>query len=396
MIEANEKAKRLKAEAQRELEEHIIPFWLGLMDKENGGFYGEMSYSLEIDKKADKGGILHSRILWFLSNAYRLLRKEELKAAADHAFSFIQGAFFDKTHGGVFWSVDFRGTPADTTKHTYCQAFALYALSAYFGATGNVEAKELAESLFELIEERSRDEISYKEAFKCDFSPAENDKLSENGVNATYTMNTLLHIFEAYTEYFAQTRDIRAQNAMKSILNIFVSRIWNAEKGRQEVFFDENMRSLIDLYSYGHDIESSWLIDKGLFAINDGDLKEKAAKITLEMAENVRKYAISPLGAVYMEAENGVQNTSCVWWEQAEGVLGFFNAWQKTKEEKFLDSALNAWEFIKKYIIDERKGGEWHWQTDKNGAPDAEKTAVSAWKCPYHNGRMCFELMERI
>ncbi len=258
-------------EIKKHLVEHIIPFWEKLKDDTYGGYYGYMGYDLKLDKQCEKGCILNSRILWLFSSAYTLLKDEKLLKDATHAYDFMKKYCVDSEYGGIYWSVTYDGKPLDTTKHTYNQAFAIYALSAYYEASKDKEALKLAKKLFELIEENCKDDYGYLEAFDRKFEPVENDKLSENGV----------------------------------------------------------------------------------------------------------------------------VDTTRVWWVQAETVVGFVNAWQKTKDEKYLQAAKDVWDYIKNFVIDKRNGSEWYWSVDENKNP-IDKPIVEPWKCPYHNGRMCIEVIRRL
>ena len=234
------------AEIKEHLTKNLIPFWKGLKDDSFGGFYGYLGYNLNLDKKAVKGCILNSRILWFFSNTYLLLREKSLLSDAEHAFRFLKDFCLDKEYGGVYWSLTYEGQPQDETKHTYNQAFAIYALSSYYDASGNSEALSLARELFSLVETKCTDEYGYLEAFTRKFQPEENDKLSENGVMAEKTMNTLLHVFEAYTELYRVTGDEAVGKQIRYILDIIADKVYNKELGRQEVFFDRTWHSLID------------------------------------------------------------------------------------------------------------------------------------------------------
>ena len=237
----------LAKEVKQELTGRIVPFWEGLRDEEYGGFYGYQDFDLNVQKTYEKGCILNSRILWFFSNAYLTLKDEKLRADAEHAYRFMKQACVDREYGGVFWSVTYDGKPLDTTKHTYNQAFAIYALSTYFDATGDTEALELAKSLQQIIETHCTDEYGYLEAFTRDFKPESNEKLSENGVMAEKTMNTLLHVFEAYTELYRVTKDPFTGDRLRFMMDLFADKVYNKEKGRQEVFFDRTWNTLIDL-----------------------------------------------------------------------------------------------------------------------------------------------------
>ena len=383
----------------QEIEEHLktrlIPFWESLKDQKYGGYYGWLGYDLKLDKEYEKGCILNSRILWFFSSAYELLKEKNLKEDADYAYEFLKNYCIDREYGGVFWSVTYDGKPKDTTKHTYNQAFAIYALSSYYNATGCKDALDIVRGLQLIIEEKMTDEYGYLEAFTRDFRPESNEKLSENGVLAEKTMNTLLHVFEAYTEFYRVTKDPFTGERLRFMMDLFADKVYNRELKRQEVFFDRTWNSLIDLYSYGHDIETSWLMDRGLKVLADPAYTEKLAPITAEIAEAIYEKAYVN-HSLMNEAEKGVDDTTRVWWIQAETVVGFINAWQKKPgEKKFLQAAEDVWEYIRKYLVDPREGSEWFWCVEADGTP-IHKPIVEPWKCPYHNGRMCMEVIRRM
>lgn len=381
-----------------EIKEHLvndlITFWQGLKDEENGGFYGYLSYDLKLDKKAVKGCILNSRILWFFSNAYMVLGDPSLLESATHAYQFLKEHCVDDEFGGVFWSLTYDGKPEDTTKHTYNQAFSIYALASYYDASKNPEALEIAWKLYDLVESKCKDEYGYLEAFTRSFEPEENDKLSENGVIAEKTMNTLLHVFEAYTELYRVTKEEKVAKQIRFMMDLIKDKVFNKEIGRQEVFFDRTWNTLIDLYSYGHDIETAWLVDRGLEVLDDKAYTNMLSPITKIITENIYNRAYIDHSLVN-ESENGVVDTTRVWWVQAEAVVGFLNGYQKQGDKKFLDASVDIWNYIKKYFIDKRNGSEWFWSVKEDHTPD-EKPIVEPWKCPYHNGRMCFEVLRRM
>lgn len=381
-----------------EIKEHLvndlIPFWQGLKDEENGGFYGYLSYDLKLDKKAVKGCILNSRILWFFSNAYMVLGDPSLLESAAYAYQFLKEHCVDDEFGGVFWSLTYDGKPEDTTKHTYNQAFSIYALASYYDASKNPEALGIAWKLYDLVESKCKDEYGYLEAFTRSFEPEENDKLSENGVIAEKTMNTLLHVFEAYTELYRVTKEEKVAKQIRFMMDIIKDKVFNKEIGRQEVFFDRTWNTLIDLYSYGHDIETAWLVDRGLEVLDDEAYTNMLSPITKIITENIYNRAYIDHSLVN-ESENGVVDTTRVWWVQAEAVVGFLNGYQKQGDKKFLDASVDIWNYIKKYFIDKRNGSEWFWSVKEDHTPD-EKPIVEPWKCPYHNGRMCFEVLRRM
>lgn len=386
--------KTIAAEIKNHLTQDIIPFWKKMRDNEYGGYYGYMDYDLNLDKEAVKGCILNSRITWFFANAYTLLKDESLLDEAKHGFAFMKEHCMDKENGGIFWSMKYDGTPEDTTKHTYNQAFSIYALSSYYEASGDVEALEMAKDLFRIIETKCTDEIGYKEAFDKEFNEIENDKLSENGVIAEKTMNTLLHVFEAYTELYRVAKLPEVKEKLTWIMDVFADQVYNPELHRQEVFFDAQMNSIIDLHSYGHDIETAWLIDRGVEVLGDEKYEAKMSPITKDLTAQIYKIAFDGR-SLANECEKGVVDTHRIWWVQAETVVGFLNGWEKNLDKpEYLEAVKAQWNFIKEYVIDKRNGSEWYWWVAPDGTA-LEKPIVEPWKCPYHNGRMCFEVIKR-
>ena len=390
--------QNMSREVREHLERDIIPFWKGMRDDENSGYYGWLDYHLKVDKKAVKGCILNSRITWFFANAYTLLKDESLLDEARHGYEFLKNACWDKENGGVYWSVNYDGTPCETLKHTYNQAFSIYALSSYYEASGDGDALRLAYKLYEMIETKMRDESGYKEAFDEAFHEIDNDKLSENGVMAQKTMNTLLHVFEAYTELYRVDRNEAVAEKIKWIMDIIAGKVYNPSLHRQEVFFDDRWNSIIDLHSYGHDIETAWLVDRSVDVLDDEAYRRKMLPVTMDLTDCIYRTAFHG-SSLANECEKGVVDEWRIWWVQAETVVGFLNGYEKSKKEEYLEAACSTWDFIKEHIIDRRggyeNGREWYWRVDKDGVPDSEKPIVEPWKCPYHNGRMCFEVIRR-
>lgn len=320
----------MKNEIKSELINHIIPFWKGLIDTEQGGYYGGMDFDLHIQKYAVKGCILNSRILWFFSTACSVLHDQSLLPFATHAYEFMMKHCVDQEYGGVYWSLKADGTVEDSTKHTYNQAFAVYALSAYYQVTHKKEVLQNALQLYHIIEDKCRDTNGYGEAYTRQWRVEKNDKLSENGVMAERTMNTLLHVFEGYSGLYEVFPEKLVGNSIRLIADLFTEKIYNQKKRRQEVFFDRDYHTLIDLHSYGHDIETSWLLDWGCGLLKDQELSNKITLITDQLVREVYDRAFHN-GYVYNECENNIQDKSCIWWIQAESVVGFINAWEKDK-----------------------------------------------------------------
>ena len=381
----------LKDEMKAHLTGTILPFWERLRDDAFGGYYGYVDKQLSVMPEAFKGCILNSRILWTFSTAARALKDDALRAYADHAYAFF-ARFEDAENGGVYWSVSHDGLPLDTTKHTYCQAFAIYGLAAYYRLTGSAEALEKAVALYRLIESKCRDAGGYGEAFRADFSPESNEKLSENGVMAGRTMNTLLHVLEGYTELYRAWPDEGLRACGRQALSCFLQTIYNQKQRRLDVFFDTEFHSLLDMQSYGHDIEASWLLWDSVTALLPENDWPPYRDMCLDLAESVCQRAFTDHG-LKNECVDGVNDELRVWWVQAETMLGFANAYALTGDDAWLNRLSTQWAAIQRLIVDKRPGGEWYWSVYENGEL-TERPMVEEWKCPYHNGRMCLWLME--
>ena len=389
----------LKQETARHLSEVILPFWSKLRDDGNGGFIGYVGYDLLADAAAPRGCIYNSRILWFFSTAYTLLGKPEYLENARHAFNDME-RFADPKEGGLYWMCAADGTPLDETKHTYNHAFAVYALAAYARASGSGQALQKARSLFSLIEGRMAADEGYLDAFDRAFRPLQNEKLSDNpvllarGVIAEKTMNTLLHVMEAYTLLYEVGGDARVRNRLQRLLELLETKVYNPASNRLDVFFDAGMRPLIDMQSYGHDIEASWLWDLAADAVLSGGALARVKRITADLARGVLERALQG-GSLLNECVEGKPDTRRIWWVQAETMVGMANLWQKTGDPALMDAMHALWRFYRQPYHRPAAGGEWLAAANPQGRP-ARLPVAEPWKTPYHNGRMCMEMMKRL
>lgn len=375
----------------------IYSFWSSLSDEENGGFYGRMDFDLKVHKKAQKGVILNSRILYFFSQYAMVMKEDGALQEAKNAYEFLKKAV-DRTYGGVYWSLDYKGRPLSRNKHTYNLAFAIYALSYYYKATKDEEAIELAYSLYQTIEDKCRDKDGpryYKEEQKEDFTYKDNIELSENGVLATRTMNTALHVLEAYTGLYMAKPSKEVGNSLQSILDLFLGKIYDPEKKRLGVFFDKDYNSILNLESYGHEIETSWLLLEAADALQDEKLTARILPVSMDLAESVRIKAYDEPFIINEKVKKHLDQTR-VWWVQAEAVNGYLNCYQRTGNKDYYDLAITILTGIQDYFLDYRPNSEWFWDLDDWNKPSSRKDIVEPWKCPYHNGRMCFEILTRL
>ena len=378
----------------------ILSFWQkNTLDDKNGGFIGSIELDMTKHPDSEKGCVLNARILWTFSAAYRVFKNPEYLTIATRAYEYNTKHFFDTEKGGCYWMLNADGTPKNTRKQIYAIAFMLYALVDYYKITKNKEALDKAIELFEIIEKYSfdKEKDGYFEAYSKDWKLLEDMRLSEIDKNDPKTMNTHLHILEAYTNLYREYKDEKLQKALKNlIMNVFVGKIINTEKGYFDLFFTEDWKHESTKNSYGHDIEGSWLLWEAAEILGDEEVKNKLKPICLKMADQVLASGLDKDGGLMNEGTNGVvEDSNKHWWVQAESVVGFMNAYQLTKEEKYLKASLSTWEFIKNYIID-KKNGEWYHSVSKDDHKVfTQELKTGPWKCPYHNSRMCMEIIQR-
>ena len=388
----------LKQQLTDELTQNILHFWQTKMKDENGGFFGQMSGQNVLQKSAARGGILNARILWTFSSAARIFGNDAYKAIAEHARNYIFEHFFDAEFGGTYWMLNADGSVADAKKQIYSQAFFIYALVEYYRLTNDAECLEHAKELFYFIEKNSFDyqKNGYFEAYSRDWKLLDDLRLSEKDANEKKTMNTHLHILEAYSNLYRVWKDPVLEQQLQNLILLFTDKIINQKTYHLDLFFDEDWNSRSTLISYGHDIEASWLIDEAALVLNKTDIIRKVRPIVLKVADAAAE-GLRENGAIVNEKNTatGHIDTNCDWWPQAEAMVGYYNAYQISGNSVYLNNVLKNWTFINKNIID-RENGEWVWAVNENGIKDLKNDKAGFWKCPYHNSRMCLELIERI
>ncbi len=388
---------RFRSEAGAELT-RILAYWeANAPDRAKGGFIGRVDHNGKRYPDAEKGCVLNSRILWTFSAAYRVLNKPQYLELATRAFEYIRDHFYDFSNGGTYWSVKADGSPAQTLKQVYGQAFSIYGLSEYHAVSGNLEALALATETYEKLEEFSfdPDRGGYIEAFNVYWQPLEDMRLGGGGLNAPKTMNTHLHVIEAYVNLYLVWPDIRLRKSIEALLSAFENHIVNPATHQMILYSGMDWSPLSRNISFGHDIEASWLLLESAEALHQEDLTRKWRKKAVEMA-TATFGGLAPDGSLYYEynPETGHWDKHREWWVLAEAVVGYLNAWQLSGDARFLDQMHTIWEFTKKHIID-LEGGEWFTGVnDDYSLVNGNK--ISFWKCPYHNARMCMEVMRRI
>ena len=397
-IDPEARMNQLKNEVFINLIRNILPYWsTRMVDAKNGGFYGRINFSDQIIPDEDKGGILNARILWTFSSAYRILKDTTYLQLAARANNYIMTHFIDKQYGGAYRSVKSNGEPSDTRKQTYTQSFFIYGLTEYYRATGDKDALKTAKEIFELFEKYASDKKSdgYFEVFTREWQRKHDMLIGETTINDEKTMNTHLHIMEAYTNLYRVWPDRRVAERLKKLVEIFLDKIIDPKTSHLICFMDKDWNRTSATDSYGHDIESSWLLNEAAGLLQDLALIDRVKKTSIKIADAAAE-GIQPDGSLIYEKNisSGHKNTQRSWWAQSEAIVGFLNAYEMTGEKKYLDFSVNCWNYTRNHFVD-NKGGGWFSSVSESGVVGRGDKA-GFWVCPYHNGRMCMEIMERI
>ncbi|RZK09875.1 MAG: N-acyl-D-glucosamine 2-epimerase [Flavobacterium sp.] len=391
------KAKVFKQEVKTGLQ-NILSYWIAnSYDLKQGGFVGQIDFNNQKNYESEKGSVLNARILWTFSAAYQIEKNEEVFDTAKRAFDYLAKHFYDPENGGIFWSLNADGSPKETKNQIYAIAFVIYGLTEFYAISKEEKALEIAINLYKKIEKYSYDPINkgYFEAFTRDWQPIEDLRLSDKDANEKKTMNTHLHIVEAYANLYKVWKNEALRKTIIELLETIDKHFINTETGHLKLFFNENWIEKPDVISYGHDIEAAWLLLQCAEVTADENLIEIFKKHAIQMTD-VTKEGLDEDGGLWYEFDPHTNEMIAEkhWWPQAELLIGFVNAWQITGDEAYLDTAIQNWEFTKKHLIDPEKG-EWIWGVNADYSK-IEKDFAGFWKCPYHNGRACMEVMQRI
>lgn len=399
---------------KEELTQHILPYWEKYAkDTATGGFFGNIDSNNVQDKNESRTIVMTSRFLWAYSAAARLFKEASYLDMAEYAFTAMMHQFFDKDNGGFFWSVNPDGTPCVSKKQIYGEAFATYALSEYAAALVEVKKQTIqpfavidkALAMFSLLERYARDPEygGYVEACAENWKPTTDLRLSDKDMDCGKSMNTNLHVMEAYTNLYRNVAIVYPEQtgtqqligkALGDLVRVTATKILQ-KNGHLGVYFNKDWSRIDNEISYGHDIEASWLLWEAANELADEKLMAEIRPVSIRMA-------MIELEEGFDKATGGFENTfidnkqdkTRIWWNQAEAVNGFYSAWELTGGDNFKEAFQLVWKWITKYQSDREKG-DWFWAVDENGVPDLTQPKGGNWKTAYHNARCCMELLRR-
>lgn len=388
----------MRAELEEELTGNILPFWMNhSLDRTCGGFYGAVSNDLQIDNQVPRSAILCARTLWTFSAAYRKFGLQDYLDVARWAYDTLTRVFWDQVYGGLFWTVDAAGRPVTDRKHHYAQSFGIYGLVEYYRAGKDPKSLALAQELFALLEKHACEPVygGYIEGSSREWGPLADMRLSHKEVNCRKSMNTMLHILEAYTQLLRVWDDHELKDQHRSLITVFYEHILDVESHHFKLFFDDEWHSLSEHISYGHDIEGSWLLVEAAEVQGETALLARVCRLAVDMAEAVYRQGVDEDGSLFHErGPKGLVDTGKAWWVQAEAMVGFINAYTLTGRGAYAQAARRCWDYIQARMVDHSRGG-WIKQCHRDGSPDDRVYKIGPWEDPYHQSRACLEIMAR-
>jgi mannobiose 2-epimerase len=397
---------------EQELHHDILAFWIKFaIEKDGDGFYGAVDLKGLPVQEASKSCVLNARILWTFAEAAKDFKNQQYADIADRAYHVLINHFADIQNGGFYMSITSDNKPLDCIKHTYAQAFVLYALSKYYELTGNPELLLQLKNYFLLLEDKTKDRQNpgYLEAFTQDWQVYSENRMADN--NEPRTMNTHLHILEAYAAFYKVSNDELAGKRLKELLELFIANIIRPS-GHLGIFFDVQFteaETSKGICSFGHDIEASWLLWEAAEILGDQKIIEKMRLLSVKMLDTVDRVGVDKDGGLFLESTRFGSHlrTNKHWWPQAETLVAFMNGFQLTLDTGYWEKLKLSWNFVNRCIID-HENGEWFTKVNRLGVPFLEEPAddpspyyrndwkIDPWKCPYHNGRAMMELIRRI
>lgn len=391
---------------QRYLHEKLIPFWAShAVEPKYGGYQTNYDRHGQRTDVTEKSMLAQCRAIFTISHAMRLgFSWPQGHEALQQGIDFLFNHFQDREYDGYYWIVEEDGSPKDLNKIIYGHSFLIYGLAEYALLTGNDPARQEAIRVFELLQTKAADPQNggYLEHFNRQFVP----KKARNDIGSHKSLDVHMHLMEAFTTLFELTRSTEHKLALKSVIdlifhkmvdpvtgtgismfteawvpipNVELETVWGRDR------FDENGKS-VDITSYGHNIELAWLY------LHAQDILGIPRDHSLDRVVPIYEHTFSrgvdwTRGGLFVEGKKDGKATERTkeFWQQAEGMVGFLDAFETTKNEKYLQAFLNIHEFVFTKMIHWEQG-EWFALLDADDSIIWDYMGTS-WKVFYHTVR---------
>jgi mannobiose 2-epimerase len=398
-----------------------INLWYPLVvDKEFGGYFSDVNYKWELSGRQNKMIVQQARHVWSLSNAYEYYNDKKYLEYAKHGFEFLRDVMWDKEYSGFYDLVDREGniikSNGQIIKKAYGNTFALYGLAAYYRASGDTSALNLALQTFKWFEQNSYD-AEYGGYFQ--FITREG-KPFVDGFQGTppKDQNSMIHILEAFTELYKVWPNELLKERLSALLQL-IRDVVTTEAGYMNLFFDREMRHVsfrdlgkdikphqfeLDHVSFGHDVEIAYLMleTSHLLGIENDTT---TMRVAINLVDHSIKFGFDKIngglfdrGFYFLnEDKPEIIKKSKEWWAQYEALNSFLlmSQLQPSKNEYYYDLFVKQWHYIKNYIIDSEQGGSF-WggidiEYENNHGPKG-----TIWKINYHSSRALINCIRQL
>jgi mannobiose 2-epimerase len=387
------------SEAFREnLEKGILRFWIDhAIDYEYGGMFGWLDRNGTPIKPGTKSLVVQTRVLWMFSAAYQQNPQPIYQEIASHVLKFLREKMWDSHRGGFYWLVDRGGRLVEDKKQIYGQSFAMFGLAEYAQAFNDRVARQEALDLFHLVDNRAHDDVngSYHQTYSSDWKkPLNDDRIFDIPGGKHQCAQTSL--LEAFITLYTVTKDSKVHKRLEELLDISINKLVNDHHGYTYIHLTDDWRpTTSNRSSYGHDIKLSWLLTTAAEALGC-PCEPKVKSTTLALVDHVLQDGFDwKQGGIDWEGPASGQaiQKQKAWWVQAEGLVGFLNAYQLTHELRYWKAFEQQARYVFTYFVDHRYG---EWFENDNPYEQALGCKTHIWKEPYHQGRACLEIIRRL
>lgn len=418
--EANDNQKIILKELRDLLKSDIDKWYPLSIDTIYGGFYSDINYKWELKGNQNKFIVTQARHIWTCSQLAKFYNDNRYTKIAKHGFHFLRNVMWDKKYGGFFDLVTREGKPikekGKIIKRAYGNSFAIYGLAAYFNASGDSAALKLAIETFDWMDKHSHDSL-YDGYFQF---------LSEEGIpfingyenTPPKDYNSMIHILEAYTELYKVWKNDKLRERLTSLFYLIRDKV-TTNKGYLKLYFDrdwtpveykysssdKNKNFFLEHVSFGHDIETAYLL------LEAAEVLDKKDSVTINKAKTMVNHTLIngwdySNGGIfdagyYFENQNQItiiKNTK-EWWAQAEALNSalLMSKLFPHDEINYYHYFEMQWDYIKKYLIDNEHGGWFIGGIDM--MPENKKMPkATIWKGNYHTTRAlinCINVLEK-
>jgi len=398
---------RIAAEVDANLQKEILQkFFPVTVDEQGGGFYENYSTNWTRMAGANKSIVYQSRLTWTAAEAARRFpaQAEMYLAITRRGTACLADKLWDKTGGGFYWQVGPNGQPLSPTKQMYGHSFGIYALAASYKATKDPATLDLAKKAFLWLEEHSHDAVNkgYIENIGADGKPVTRGGGSAVGAAAGQkSMNTSIHLLESLTALYGVWPDPLLKTRVQEMLEICRDKVYT-DPGYLIQFFTADWKPTVSTDSFGHDVESGFLMVEAADALGQND--PRAWSDARNLVDHSLQYGWdNKLGGLYdqgtLSAGGAVTNglrTEKIWWVEAEQLNALLLQHEHVGKQttKYWDAFVKEWDWITKYQVDHTNGGWWP-TTEADGTP-ASRVKADNWTESYHQGRAMLNVSERL